>query len=304
MLCTRRRRPRGFTNAWPPTWWRSQEWPRPSSCVVGYERALPPSQILHTDIVGDRLVGDKVGSETILVVDDEPRLVRLVREILSAVGYEVLSARDGEEALETLAIEQPDLVLLDILLPGDMDGYDICGRVREFSSVPIIMLNSKTREVDMLHGFDVGADDYLTKPFSAKELIARVKAVLRRSKLTGEDAMTTADFACGELVISFARHKVKVRGREVSLTPTEFKLLQQLSLNTNRVMLHDHLLTKVWGPEYRDDIDYLRTYIRHLRQKIEESPSEPRYILTTPGVGSVLSCIYDAEYPAWSVSQR
>ncbi len=228
--------------------------------------------------------------ETILVVDDEPRLVRLVREVLSAVGYKVVSAGDGNEALETLAIEQPDLILLDILLPGGMDGYEICSQVREFSAVPIVMLTAKAQEVDMLHGFDVGADDYLTKPFSAKELIARVKAVLRRSELPATGAMITADFVCGDLVISFARHKVKVRGQETSLTPTEFRLLQQLALNANRVMLHDDLLSKVWGPEYRDDIDYLRVYVRHLRRKIEKNPSEPRHILTTPGVGYMLSC--------------
>ncbi len=228
--------------------------------------------------------------ETILVVDDEPRLVRLVREVLTAVGYRVLSAGECQEALEKVALEQPDLILLDILLPGEMDGYRICSRVREFSTVPIIMLTAKTREVDMLHGFDVGADDYLTKPFSAKELIARVKAVLRRSGAPGQEPVIMADLACGDLAISFTRHKVRVRDNEVTLTPTEFKLLQQLSLNANRVMLHGDLLTKVWGPEYRDDIDYLRTYIRHLRQKIEDSPSEPRYILTTPGVGYMLSC--------------
>ncbi|MGB3906379.1 MAG: response regulator transcription factor [Anaerolineae bacterium] len=231
-----------------------------------------------------------MGKEIILVVDDEPRLVRLVREVLTAVGYKVLSASDGKEALETLAVEQPDLMLLDIMLPRGMDGYEVCSQVREFSAVPIVMLTAKTREVDMLHGFDVGADDYLTKPFSAKELIARVKAVLRRSNQAGKEAVITADLACGELVISFARRKVSVQGREVALTPTEFKLLQQLALKANRVMLHEDLLTNVWGPEYRDDIDYLRTYIRHLRQKIEESPSEPRYILTTPGVGYMLSC--------------
>ncbi len=225
-----------------------------------------------------------------MVVDDEPRLVRLVREVLTAVGYEVLSAREGKEALEMLTLEQPDLILLDIMLPGDMDGYEISSRVREFSAVPIIMLTAKAREMDMLHGFDVGADDYLTKPFSAKELIARVKAVLRRSKLPGKEAMITADFKCADLVISFARHKVKVRGQETPLTPTEFNLLQQLALNANRVMLHEDLLTKVWGAEYRNDIDYLRTYIHHLRQKIEDNASEPRYILTTPGVGYMLSC--------------
>lgn len=228
--------------------------------------------------------------QTILVVDDEPRLVRLVREILTAVGFDVLSARDGKEALEILAVEEPDLVLLDIMLPGDMDGYDACKRVREFSAVPIIMLTAKTKEVDMLHGFDVGADDYLTKPFRAKELIARVKAVLRRSKLPGKQTLMTADLACGDLVISFARRRVNVQGREVPLTPTEFSLLQQLALNANRVMLHQDLLTEVWGSQYLDDVDYLRVYVRHLRRKIEENPSEPQHILTSPGVGYMLSC--------------
>ena len=226
----------------------------------------------------------------VLVVDDQPRLVRLVREVLTAVGYRVLSASDGEAALETLAIEQPDLVLLDIMLPGDMDGYDVCTRVREFSTVPIIMLTAKTREVDMIHGFDVGADDYLTKPFSAKELIARVRAVLRRSKIATQETMVTADLACGDLVVSFARRRITVQGQEVALTPTEFRLLQQLALSVNRVILHEDLLADVWGPEYRDEIDYLRTYVRHLRRKIEANPSEPRYILTTPGVGYMLSC--------------
>jgi len=231
-----------------------------------------------------------VRKETILVVDDEPRLVRLVREILTAVGYEVLSARDAKEALERLAIEQPDLVLLDIMLPGGMDGYELCRRVREFSAVPVIMLTAKIHEVDMLQGFDVGADDYLTKPFNAKELVARVKAVLRRSSALGDQAVTTADFVCGDLTISFARRRVKVVDREIALTPTEFKLLQHLALNGNRVVLHENLLTEVWGPQYRDDIDYLRAYVRHLRRKLEDDPSEPHYILTSPGVGYMLSC--------------
>jgi two-component system KDP operon response regulator KdpE len=162
--------------------------------------------------------------------------------------------------------------------------------MREFSAVPVIMLTAKTKEVDMLHGFDVGADDYLTKPFRAKELIARVKAVLRRSKLPGKRALMTADLTCGDLVISFARRRVSVQGREVPLTPTEFSLLQQLALNANRVMLHQDLLSEVWGHQYRDDVDYLRVYVRHLRRKIEEDPSEPRLILTSPGVGYMLSC--------------
>jgi two-component system KDP operon response regulator KdpE len=204
------------------------------------------------------------------------------------VGYQVIAAASGEPAIEMVALEQPDLVLLDILLPHDLDGYEVCRRIREFSAVPVIMLTAKALESDVLHGFDVGADDYLTKPFNAKELVARVKAVLRRAQRPEE--MVTAILTCGELEINFARRAVEVRGEKVSLTRTEYALLRQLALNANRVMLHQDLLTTVWGPEYRDDIDYLRAYIRYLRQKLEENPSEPQYILTTPGVGYMLTC--------------
>ena len=227
-------------------------------------------------------------SDKILVVDDEPRVVRLVTEVLSAVGYRVIAAARGEPAIEMVAMEQPDLMLLDIRLPGDLDGYEICRRVREFSDVAVIMLTAKAQESDLLRGFDVGADDYLTKPFSAKELVARVKAVLRRVQRPEE--RVTAVFTCGELEIDFARRIAKVRGERVSLTRTEYALLRQLALNANRVMLHQDLLTKVWGPEYRDDIDYLRAYIRYLRRKLEPDPPNPRYILTSPGVGYMLTC--------------
>jgi two-component system KDP operon response regulator KdpE len=227
-------------------------------------------------------------SEKILVVDDEPRVVRLVGEVLKAVGYQVIAAASGEPAIEMVALEQPDLVLLDILLPRGPDGYEVCRRIREFSEVPVIMLTAKAQESDVLYGFDMGADDYLTKPFSAKELVARVKAVLRRANRPEE--MVTTTLTCGDLEINFARRAVKVRGAKVSLTRTEYELLRQLALNANRVMLHQDLLTGVWGPEYRDDIDYLRAYIRYLRQKLEEDPHDPRYILTTPGVGYMLTC--------------
>jgi two-component system KDP operon response regulator KdpE len=227
-------------------------------------------------------------SEKILVVDDEPRVVRLVSEVLEAVGYQVIAAASGEPAIEMVALEQPDLVLLDILLPHGLDGYEICRRIREFSEVSVIMLTAKAQESDVLHGFDVGADDYLTKPFSAKELVARVKAVLRRTQRPEE--MVTTTLTCGELEINFARRTVKVRGEKVSLTRTEYALLRQLALNANRVMLHQDLLTTVWGSEYRDDIDYLRAYIRYLRRKLEVDPSNPRYILTSPGVGYMLAC--------------
>jgi two-component system KDP operon response regulator KdpE len=227
-------------------------------------------------------------NEKILIVDDEPRVVRLVSAVLQALDYQVIAATNGDPALEMVALEQPDLVLLDIRLPGDLDGYGVCRRIREFSDVAVIMLTAKAQESDILQGFDAGADDYLTKPFSAKELAARVKAVLRRTQRPEEKV--TATFACGEMEINFARHTVKVRGEKVPLTRTEYSLLRQLALNANRVLLHQELLTEVWGAEYRDDVDYLRAYIHYLRRKLEADPSNPRYILTSPGVGYMLAC--------------
>ena len=226
--------------------------------------------------------------EKILTVDDEPRVVRLVTEVLSALGYQMIAATRAEPAIEMVALEQPDLVLLDVRLPGDTDGYEICRRIREFSDVAVIMLTAKAQEKDILCGFDAGADDYLTKPFSAKELVARVQAVLRRTKRP--ETRTTMTFVCGPLEINFARRTVVMDGKNVSLTRTEYALLRQLALNANCVMLHQDLLTEVWGPEYRDDVDYLRAYIRYLRRKLEPDPSNPQYILTSPGVGYSLSC--------------
>lgn len=226
--------------------------------------------------------------DTILVVDDEPPAVRLVSHALTAVGYRVLSAASGQAALETLAVEQPDLVLLDVLLPEGLDGYEVCRRIREFSGVPVIMLTAKVQEADLLRGFNAVADDYLRKPFSVKELLARVHAVLRRADRPEETA--TATFTCGELEISFARRTVKMRGEPVSLTATEYALLRELALNVDRVMLHRDLLTRVWGPDYGNDVQYLRAYIRYLRRKLEVDPSNPRYILTSQGVGYMLAC--------------
>jgi len=227
-------------------------------------------------------------TEKILVVDDEPRVVRLVSEVLKAMGYDVVAAASGKTAIEMLALENPDLILLDILMPHGMDGYEVCRRIREFSDVPIVMLTAKAQEADMLRGFDAGADDYLTKPFSAKELIARVKAVLRRCRRPEE--MVTSTTSCGDIQIDFARRTVHVKGSEVSLTRTEYALLRQLALHPNKVQVHRDLLASVWGPEYIDDVDYLRAYIRYLRRKLEPDPSNPQYILTTPGVGYMLAC--------------
>ncbi|MBN1657035.1 MAG: response regulator transcription factor [Anaerolineae bacterium] len=231
--------------------------------------------------------------ETILIVDDEPRVVRLVTEVLTAMGYRVLAAASGKSGIERVAMEQPDLVLLDILMPSGPDGYEVCRRIREFSQVPVIMLTAKAQETDMLHGFDVGADDYLTKPFSAKELVARIKAVLRRAGRPGD--VTSSTLTCGDLEIDFARCQVKARGEMVSLTRTEYALLRQLALNANRVILHRDLLSGVWGTEYLDDTDYLRAYIRYLRRKLEADPSNPRYIRTAPGIGYMLDCPDESE---------
>jgi DNA-binding response OmpR family regulator len=229
-----------------------------------------------------------MSQKRILIVDDEPRLVQLVREILLATGYEVVAISSGARAIETAAVEQPDLILLDLMLPGGIDGYEVARRIREFSQVPIIMLTAKVREVDMLHGFETGADDYITKPFSSKELLARIGAVLKRAE--GEKVLDTNKIECSHLKIDLARHLVSMSGCEIVLTPTEYKLLHELALHVNQVMLHEQLLAAVWGPEYRDDLEYLRTYIRHLRQKIEPDPAHPRWIVRFRGVGYMLTC--------------
>jgi two-component system KDP operon response regulator KdpE len=225
----------------------------------------------------------------ILVVDDEPRVINLVREVLSAAGYKVLTAFSGEQAIETAALEQPDLVLLDIILPGVIDGYQVAQRLREFSDVPIIMLTAKVRETDMLHGFDIGADDYITKPFSSKELLARILAVLKRCRESKSPAVQS-EIVCGDLHIDLAHRQVIVGDREVRLTPTEYNLLHELAVHCNQVLFHEQLLAAVWGSEYRNDLDYLRAYIHHLRGKIEADPADPKIILRCPGVGYMLVC--------------
>ncbi len=220
---------------------------------------------------------------TILAVDDEPHVLRLIKANLESSNYKVLTATDGEEAIHTVESEVPDLLILDIMLP-QMDGYTVCGRIREFSSVPIIMLTARSAQVDLVHGFEVGADDYLTKPFDVTELLMRVQAVLRRSKWP-EEVITRHGFKAGPIEIDFAQHRVTVDGQAVKLTPTEYRLLAYLTSNANRVIIHRELLRAVWGPEYGDETEYLRVYVRYLRQKLEPDPSTPRYLLTQPGAG-------------------
>ena len=222
----------------------------------------------------------------ILVVDDDPKVVQLLRANLSVEGYEVIAAQDGAEGLALVESELLDLVILDLVMPS-LDGLELTRRIREFSEVPIIMLTARSSEVDLVQGFDAGADDYLTKPFSVNELLVRVRAVLRRTKFPTQ-IVNRPPIRVGDLLIDLAQRRVEVRGQEVSLTPIEYRLLEYLAINLGRVMLHQDLLQHVWGPEYREEIEYVRVYIRYLRQKIEESPSEPKYIVTKPGAGYML----------------
>jgi DNA-binding response OmpR family regulator len=220
---------------------------------------------------------------TVLVVDDEPRYLRLLRANLESVGYRVVTAADGTSGVQKAEMEDPGLIVLDLMLP-DLDGFEVCRRIREFSTVPIIMLTARREQSDKVGGLDAGADDYITKPFDATELLARVRAHLRRSSF-GEQRHLEAPFALGDLHLDFAQRKVTVRGREVSLSPTEYRLLHHLATNAGRVLVQEELLRRVWGPEYADESEVLRVYVRRLRQKIEDNPSTPRYVLTRPGVG-------------------
>jgi two-component system KDP operon response regulator KdpE len=225
----------------------------------------------------------------ILVVDDEPKLVRLVTEVLTATDFAVLSTATGRDAIEMVAVEQPDLMILDIALAGKIDGFEVAHRVREFSNIPIIMLTAKVRESDLLQGFEAGTDDYLTKPFSAKELLARIRALLNRARFE-TIAPTQASTQCGPLHIDLTRRRVTMNGQGVRLTRTEYNLLRELATHPNRVLLHEELLTAVWGFEYRNDLDYLRAYVRYLRRKLEPEPDHPQLIITYPGVGYMLAC--------------
>lgn len=224
-----------------------------------------------------------MNKQTVLVVDDEPRYVRLLRANLESVGFRVVAASDGTSAIQKAEAEDPDLVILDLMLP-DIDGYEVCRSIREFSTVPIIMLTARREQADKVRGLDRGADDYLTKPFDAEELLARVRAQLRRSAI-GQPSRQRAEFTLGDLAIDFAQHRVTIRGEEVSLSPTEYRLLFHLASHAGKVLVQDEILRLVWGPEYVDEPEVLRVYVRRLRQKIEEDPSAPKYVLTRPGIG-------------------
>lgn len=223
----------------------------------------------------------------VLIVDDEPRYLRLLQYNLESMGYRVVAAATGQEALQLAASQDPGLVLLDLRLP-DLDGYEVCRRIREFSPVPIIMVTARGEVVDKVRGLKLGADDYITKPFSAPELLARVEAVLRRGGPPA-DTRVPSPLAVGELVIDFVRRRVTRSGQEVVLSPTEYRLLHCLASNAGRAMTPEEIQERVWGPEYREHYEGLRTYIHRLRQKIEPDPDHPTYLVTAHGVGYMLA---------------
>ena len=219
---------------------------------------------------------------SILVVDDERRYRDLLDLNLARQGYRVIQAADGLSALNQVELEAPDLVVLDLKLP-DIDGYEVCRRIREYSNVPIIMLTAKAEPQEKVRGLTTGADDYITKPFSADELIARVAAVLRRTDAHGE-AMP-ASFRSGALEIDFRQHKVTVAERDIPVTPGEYRLLALLASNAGRVIVQEEILRRVWGEGYSTETALLQTAVRRLRTKIEVDPALPRYVLTKRGVG-------------------
>lgn len=225
----------------------------------------------------------------IVTADDDPQLLRLISRNLEFEGYEVGTASDGQLALEQIERFNPDLVLLDVMMPR-MDGFTVTSRVREFSSVPIIIVTARGQDQDKIKGLDLGADDYLTKPFSVDELLARVRAVLRRAQLAAHDsAPGRASIATiGDLVIDYAQRLVTLAGKELILTPTEYRLLAYLAQNAGRVLTQDLLLEHVWGEDYLGESHMLQVNINRLRRKVEADPSHPRYLKTKAGIGYLL----------------
>jgi two-component system KDP operon response regulator KdpE len=226
---------------------------------------------------------DEFDRRRILVVDDEERMVRFIRLNLEHDGFQVSEAFNGKEAIQKIRDVTPDLILLDVMMP-DLDGFEVLETVREVSNVPVIMLTAKGEEDDRVRGLELGADDYVTKPFSPRELVSRVKAVLRRTE-SASGSMHGLIEVDERLKIDFDRREIWLEGKLVKLRPTEYRMLYHLVQNAGWVVTHDQLLTKVWGYEYRDEPHYVRLYINYLRQKLEADPSNPKYILTERGVG-------------------
>ena len=226
---------------------------------------------------------DQFKNRLILVVDDEERMARFIRLNLEQDGFQVIEAYRGMQAIQALRDSLPDLVILDVMMP-DIDGFEVLKMIREISSIPVIMLTAKAEEDDRVQGLELGADDYVTKPFSPRELVSRVRAVLRRNESTGVPSKELIEVD-DRFKIDFGRREIWVDGKLVKLRPTEYRLLYHLVQNAGWVLTYDQILSKVWGYEYRDEPHYVRLYINYLRQKIEKDPANPKYILTERGVG-------------------
>ncbi len=222
----------------------------------------------------------------VLVVDDDPRIVNFLRSKLKASGYEVLTAGNGLEALEQTQAQEPDLMVLDLLMPK-MDGFETLKELRSFSAVPVIILSARGADADKIKGLGLGADDYLPKPFNPDELVARIEAVKRRLEPAGRRIVSEL-FRSGEVTIDFMRHSVTVRGEEKRLTRIEWLLMRELAQNAGRLITYEELLSRVWGPEYRNDVQLLRTWVSRLRNKLETAPAAPRLIRTIPKVGYII----------------
>ncbi|MCC6174012.1 MAG: response regulator transcription factor [Chloroflexi bacterium] len=220
--------------------------------------------------------------QVVLVVDDEAPMRKYISSNLRARGYDVLTAEDGAEALKLIGERPIDLLILDIMMPGP-DGLEVLQAVRRDMDIPVVMLSARGREGDKVEALDLGADDYLTKPFGVAELLARVRAALRRA--TSSPKGPLPPYRAGALEVDFGARRVLVGGREVSLTPKEYEVLAYLARNAGRVLTHRQVLQAVWGSEYGDEADYVWTYVRRIRRKIEPDPAEPRYLLTEAGVG-------------------
>jgi len=225
--------------------------------------------------------------ETVLTVDDEPRFVRLIEANLLSAGYNVLTANNGTTALEVIVAKKPNLVLLDVMMP-EMDGFEVLDRIREFSNVPVIMLTAKGEEADRVEGLNRGADDYVVKPFSANELLARVRAVIRRSVVSSTAPKDSPQLQHGDLVIDVAKAEVTLKGQPVLLSATEYRLLLQFAHNLGETLTAEYLLKNVWGEEYSEDKEILWVCISRLRQKLEEDPKKPVHIVTRSGVGYLM----------------
>jgi len=223
----------------------------------------------------------------VLIVDDDPGITKLLRASFGDMGYELLVAMDGAEALHTIQRELPDLIILDIKMP-EIDGLEVCRQLREWSQIPIIMLSVDSAIEQKVRCLDLGADDYVVKPFSLDELMARIRRVLRRTQAIGTTP-GQAVFTVGDLEINFIERRVTSAGNEVKFTPTEYSLLRELVLNIGKVLTHVQLLNRVWGQEYSGETEYLRVFVNRLRTKIEPNPTKPRYIITVPGVGYMFS---------------